>query len=122
MMVPVLMILFRFTLRSKIMSAPVREAAISLQASTVCAMAISMVVLEAVLPEWILLPIRSSIRLNSGWKRISRAIRPSSTAFRSRLLIMVSLKTSDSQSTTSSNSSPWAKLKELVLRKNQMAL
>ena len=109
MMVPVLMMLFRFTLRSKMIRAPVREADISLHASTVWAMAISIAVLEAAFPEWKLLPIRSKMRLSSGWKRMSRAIRPSSTALRSRLLIMVSLKTSDSQSTTSRISRPWAR-------------
>ena len=121
-MVPVLIMSLSLTLRSKIMSAPVREADISVHASTVCAMACSVAELATACPDEKLLPMRSSTRRSSGWNRIRSAIRPSSTArFRSELII-VSLKISDSHSATSIRIRPLARLYEFVRRTNHIAL
>lgn len=54
---------------------------ISTQARTVSEMADSIAVSVEKRPSVSLLPIRSSIRRSSGWKRISNAISPSSIAF-----------------------------------------
>lgn len=74
MTVPVLMMEFNATPRSKMMSAPVLEADMSQQAWTVCDIAESMTVPLELRPEAKPLPMRSSSLLSSGWNRMSRAI------------------------------------------------
>ena len=66
MMVPVLIMSLSFTFRSKIISAPVLEADISVQASTVWAMADSITDSDTGFPEEKLLPMRSRRRRSSG--------------------------------------------------------
>ena len=122
MTVPVLMMEFNATPRSKIMSAPVLEADMSQQAWTVCDIAESMTVPLELRPEAKPLPIRSSSLLSSGWNRMSRAIRPSSAVLRSRKFIIVRLKISEPHSASRKTTSPFARLFEFVLLTKPIAL
>ena len=78
--VPVAMMLDRFTLRSKMISAPVLAAAMSVQACTVSLIAVSSSGVDTVLVVEKLRPMRSSRRRNSGWNSTTNASSPISTA------------------------------------------
>ena len=116
--VPVVIMSLSDILRSKMTRAPVFVFDICSQAMTVWVIADSRVDFSFSLaensPYSLLLPTLASSFLSSGWKMITSAISPISTALRSRKFIIVRLSTLESQRATRSMSMPFARLEELV--------